>query len=226
MLKTSWIELRSKYYGVKYLLIFLALAMQFTITEYYVVPKYQIASSLDAFIPFVPAFVIPYTLWFFYIAAGLLYLMFTDQKLFVKTQFYLYVGYQIALIVYWLFPHEQLLRPAVTDIPDNIFGDLIRNLYETDTNTNCFPSIHVLNQLAIHFGLCHSKLFREHKWVKYLSFAFLVSVCASTCFIKQHSVLDVLAAFPLSFGCYWLVFRVDWGKVKHRFVKPTPSQDN
>ena len=224
-LRTVW----KKYYGVMYLLIFATLALQFSLTEQLVVPKYWVSTPLDAYIPYLPVFVIPYTLWFVYIAVGLAYLMLTDQKLFIKTQWYLYVGYEFALLVCLIFPHGQLLRPEnIGDVQAHpgIFNDIVRSLYSTDTNTNCLPSIHVLNQLAIHFGLCHSTLFKEHRWVKHTSLVFSILVCASTCFIKQHSILDVVAALPVSWVCHRLVFGTDWKALKNKvFKKKAPTTE-
>lgn len=211
--KNKLTALTNKYYGVTLLPIFALLAIQFSITEQIVIPKFWISSPLDQVIPFLPVFAVPYVLWFAYIAAGLVFLMFTDQKLFVKTQLYLYIGYEIALLIYLVFPHGQPLRPNMGDYPVDLFTDMVRNLYANDTNTNCFPSIHVLNQLAVHIGLCHSTLFCKHPWIKRLSFAFTVLVCASTVFIKQHSILDVIAALPLSWLCYRAVFTVNWKHV-------------
>lgn len=211
-----------KYAGAAYLLVFAALAFQFSLTEKYVQPLYWISTPLDAYIPYLPIFVIPYTLWFGYIAFGLAYLLLTDQRLFVKTQWYLYIGYEIALLVCLFFPHGQPLRPeniGDTAAHPGIFNDIVRSLYSTDTNTNCLPSIHVLNQLAIHFGLCRSALFQKHKWIRYTSLIFSILVCASTCFIKQHSVLDVVTALPVSWICYQLVFRVDWKSLKTKLFK-------
>lgn len=210
-----------RYYGVKFLPIFALLALQFNLTEQIVVPRYWVSSPLDQAIPFLPVFAVPYVLWFAYIAAGLIFLMLTDQQLFVKTQMYLYLGYEIALLVCLIFPHGQPLRPDMSEYPVNIFTDMVRHIYANDTNTNCLPSIHVLNQLAIHFGLCRSQPFRKHKWIKYTSFIFSALVCASTVLIKQHSIMDVVAALPVSFICYQLVFRVDWGKMKARVFKKT-----
>lgn len=211
-----------KHYGIAYLAVFATLALQFSLTEQFVVPKYWISTPLDAYIPYWPIFVIPYTLWFFYIAAGLVYLMLTDQKLFIKTQWYLYLGYEFALLVCLFFPHGQLLRPDnIGDVAAHpgFFNDIVRSLYSTDTNTNCLPSIHVLNQLAIHFGLCHSKLFREHRWVNVTSLIFSILVCLSTCFIKQHSILDVVLALPVSWACYRLVFHTNWKAIGQKLFK-------
>ena len=42
-----------------------------------------------------------------------------------------------------LIPNGQDLRPAVMP-RDNIFCDLVAYTYSLDTNTNVFPSVHVL----------------------------------------------------------------------------------
>lgn len=53
----------------------------------------------------------------------------------------------IFLIVSYAYPNAQHLRPV--EFPrDNIFTDVVRWLYKTDTPTNILPSIHVFNSLA------------------------------------------------------------------------------
>ena len=83
-------------------------------------------------------------------------------------------------------------------------------IYANDTNTNCCPSIHVLNQMAVHIGLCKSKLFRNRKGWKIASLIATILICASTCFIKQHSIVDVSFALLMEIPLYLLVFKVNW----------------
>ena len=122
------------------------------------------------------------------------------------------VGTSVAHLFYLLFPHGQPLRPIITD--NDVFSRVVRDLiYANDTNTNCCPSLHVLDQLAVHIGLCKSKLCRDRKGWKTASLVMTVLICASTVFVKQHSILDVIAALLLEIPLYLLIFKVDWGRV-------------
>lgn len=187
-------------------LIFLVLVQLFSALELHVVPRFWIQCSLDKYIPFIPVFVVPYVFWFLYVGAGLVFLCLRDRETFVPTILLLCAGMGIALLAYALFPHGQPLRPAVTGTDP--FSSWIRGvIYANDTNTNCCPSIHVLNQLAVHIGLCRSRFFRNRRGFKVASLVATVLVCASTVFIKQHSVVDVAAALLLELPLYWLFFR-------------------
>jgi membrane-associated phospholipid phosphatase len=147
----------------------------------------------------------------------LITLCFSDRGDFIRTISLVYVGMTAAMLIYLLFPNGQPLRPIVTD--NDFFSWAVRySIYANDTNTNCCPSIHVLNQLAIHIGICKSKLFRNRKGIKIASLIATILVCASTCFIKQHSVVDVILALLLEIPLYSLVFKVNWNRlVTNRF---------
>lgn len=199
----SWVH---TYRHAALFLIFFVILQLFNIVEQTVVPRYWVACSLDKNIPFIPVFVIPYVFWFLYVGAGLVYLCLRDKQTFIPTILLLCSGMAIAVLVYAVFPHGQPLRPAVTG--SDPFSVFVRDvIYANDTNTNCCPSIHVLNQLAVHAGICHSRRFRDRRGVKLASLIASVLVCASTVLIKQHSILDVAAALLLELPLYWLFFR-------------------
>ena len=203
------VNLLKRYSHAWLFLIFAMLGQQFSLLEQYVIPRYWVYCWVDGLIPFVPAFVIPYTLWFAYVGIGLVVLCLHDREDFVRAFSLMGWGMFIALVIYLIFPHGQPLRPIITD--NDIFSRLVRDvIYANDTNTNYCPSIHVLNQLAVHIGLCKSKLCRDRKWFKWSSAVFTVLVCASTVFLKQHSILDVAAALLLEIPLYLLIYKVDW----------------
>ena len=112
--------------------------------------------ALDDYIPFCEFFVIPYYLWFIYMAAGIIFIAFTDGKLCWRLGIFLITGMTVFLFISTVYPNGQLLRPD-TFARDNIFVHIVQRLYASDTPTNLFPSIHVYNSLAIYFGLAHSQ---------------------------------------------------------------------
>ena len=96
-----------------------------------------------------------------------------------------------------VFPNGHHLRPTVFE-RENIFTDLIRRLYMSDTPTNVLPSIHVYNSIAVMIAVSRSRLFADHRIIKCAMIALGVCIICSTVLIKQHSMLDVSVAFILS----------------------------
>ena len=114
-------------------------------------PYHVIHFPLDQLIPFCEYFIIPYFLWFLYIAAVFIWLFFRDRENFYKYIVFLYTGMTIFLIASAVYPNGHLLRPAEFD-RDNIFIRMVCFLYQADTSTNILPSIHVFNSIAAHMG--------------------------------------------------------------------------
>ena len=100
----------------------------------------------------------------------------------------------------------QALRP-VEFTRDNWMIDIVRGLYDFDTNTNVCPSIHVLGSLAAGFAGLHSKTLKGWGWKLFFVLS-MVFISLSTVFLKQHSILDVFAALALAAICYPIVFFV------------------
>lgn len=185
-----------------YLICFFLLEQNVT-TDYRIIHM-----AIDDYIPFCEIFVIPYYLWFAYIAVTVLYFFFKDEEDYYKTCFFLFTGMTIFIIVSALWPNGHHLRPSV--LPrDNVFTRLVEGLWQIDTATNLWPSIHVYNSLGIHIAIAQSKHFKEKPVIRGLSLVLAVSIILSTVLIKQHSMFDVLTAFIMTAVMYWVVYRYD-----------------
>ena len=164
-----------------------------------------IHTAFDEKIPFIEFFVIPYLLWFGFITFALLYFFFTDRNDFYRMTAFLITGMTVFLIISTLYPNGQILRP--TDFPrDNIFIDLVKDLYLGDTPTNIFPSIHAYNSIGVHLAVRNSKRLNGKKFAQYGSFVLSVLIILSTMFLKQHSVIDVIGAIALAVPAYHLAY--------------------
>lgn len=172
------------------------------------VPKYIVLSPLDDSIPFLAVFIIPYFIWYFYITGALVFLFFRSPEGFVNLCWFMYGGMALACFIYTLFPNGQHLRPYVYG--DDILSRMVRYVYSVDTPTNSAPSIHVMNSIAIHSALIHYRGFKSRFHpVKVVSFILMLLICASTVFVKQHSVIDVAGGVVLSSLLYLLIYRRD-----------------
>ena len=149
---------------------------------------------LDDMIPFMEIFLIPYVLWYALVVGSLGYFALYDVESFKKLQIFIMLVQGMAMVVYILYPNRQDLRPEVFP-RDNFFTDCIGFLYSFDTNTNVCPSCHVGYSLGI--ASVWLKKQDAAKWVKVSVVVLVALICASTCFIKQHSAVDFFAALPV-----------------------------
>ena len=109
----------------------------FTYLENRHVRYHIIDSSLDDKIPFCEYFIIPYLLWFLYIAVTVGYFLFFNEN---TTEFWslilnLAIGMTLFLIVSYVYPNGLNIRPAEFT-NDSVFTRMVQFLYRTDTPTN------------------------------------------------------------------------------------------
>lgn len=164
---------------------------------------YPVHSRLDDVIPFCEVFVIPYVGWYFLIIVSLLYFALYNPDNFKNLQKYIIITQIIATAIYIIFPTRQDLRPTEF-AGDNILIDFLQCIYTLDTNTGVCPSLHVAFSLGIASTWIREK--SASKITKVLVVIFVVLVCASVAFVKQHSVIDIFAAIPVCLFAEWLVF--------------------
>lgn len=181
----------------------------FTYLERNVTSHYRLIHlKPDDLIPFCEVFVIPYLLWFAYVAVTVLYFFFKDKDDYFRICTFLFTGMTVFLIISTLWPNGHNLRPTVMP-RDNVFTNLVAMLYKTDTPTNLWPSIHVYNSLGCHFAVMKSARLEKHKGIRIGSLLLCVSIILSTVFIKQHSVFDVTTAFIMAAVMYGIVYHSD-----------------
>ena len=146
---------------------------------------------LDDKIPFVEGFIVPYLLWFPFMALGIVYVFFMDKKEFLPMGWNLVIGMSLFLVVSFIFPNGLQLRPEVFP-RDNICTDLVKHLYSIDTSTNVIPSIHVFNSLVCGISFGRVLWWNKHKVCAVCSYVMAGLIVLSTMFVKQHSIVDVV----------------------------------
>ncbi len=164
---------------------------------------YPVHCTLDDVIPFCEFFVIPYVGWYLLIIISLIYFALYNPDNFKNMNKYIIITQVLATIVYIVFPNRQDLRPEVF-ARDNIFTDIMGVLYRLDTCTGVCPSLHV----AISIGIASTWLREKSasRGRKTFIVVFCALVCISVAFVKQHSVVDIFAAFPVCFIAEYITF--------------------
>jgi membrane-associated phospholipid phosphatase len=181
-----------------------------------------IYTKLDDYIPFCEVFIIPYFLWFLYIAATFVYFLLTSKQDFYKLCANLFIGMTICLIIYTVWPNGHHLRVDLNSLGrSNIFITMLSGIYKVDTATNVFPSIHVFNSVGALIAIRQSEKLKKIKWLQWSVLALTVLICMSTVFLKQHSVLDVIGGLVLSLILYVVIYvpSREENKAKHTLSK-------
>lgn len=147
-------------------------------------------------IPFIPYFIIFY--FSTYVLAIFPYFIVKDIVDYRNAVLAYLVVIFISSIVYLIYPVETI-RPGF--IVDNIFLKMVAILYSVAKPYNLFPSMHVsLSALA---GII---CFKYNKKLGYWLIFWLMMVMLSTLFVKQHYIVDLVAALVLAFLVYYLFF--------------------
>ena len=164
---------------------------------------HTIQCAADGAIPFCEYFVLPYFAWFPFLVWGQAYTLLRDVPVFRRLMRYFILTFTLAVIIYLVYPSAQALRPEAFP-RENVSTDIVRFLYRIDTPTNILPSEHVIGSAAVVFAAWQSEKLRKRRWAVLL-LGMLISV--STVFLKQHSLLDHLAAFPVCLLGWLACFR-------------------
>jgi len=191
------------------LLYFIIYMIWFEYIEKHSVSAYTIISTkIDYKIPFCEVFIIPYVMWFGYIAWIVAYTFFKDEKGYINVTRYLMIGMTVFLLISTFFPNVHRLRPYMMP-RDNVFCSMVKFLYRIDTPTNLWPSIHVYNSIGVYAAVAHDERLGKNKWVNNGCAVLSTLIIMSTLFLKQHSMFDVLTGIIMSVVVYVLVYRMD-----------------
>lgn len=195
----SWCRNHPVYFMAGYLVFYLAFF--FLLEKSVQVPDLVLHCTLDDLIPFCKYAIIPYYAWFAWIPATLFFLLRRGPRWdFWRLCLPLFTGMTLALLFCAVVPNGVYLRPA--HIPGtDVFARAVRELYHTDTPTNVFPSIHVLN--AVTLDLAWQRRLRRDRivvrlWGGAASHLLAAAIVASTMLLKQHSAMDVMGGILLA----------------------------
>ncbi len=190
------------------------LYLEKTVTRDY----YVLHTRLDDLIPFNEYFIIPYLLWFAYVAGTILYFFFTSKQDYYRLCAYLFTGMTISLLICTIFPNGTDLRTMV-DPDKNFCSKLVYYLHAADTSTNIFPSIHVFNSIGVHIAVMHSESLRKKRWVCNSSFVLMIAICMATVTLKQHSVVDVAGSLVMAYVLYPFVYSPAYQRSRQKVTR-------
>ncbi|MBQ2062846.1 MAG: hypothetical protein II458_09295 [Oscillospiraceae bacterium] len=152
-------------------------------------PSHVLTTALDSAIPFVPAWVTVYFLSFAVWIINGFWITSESKPHGYRFSFSYILSLLISAAVFLLYPGT-MTRPELTG--DGILMAMMRFLYWIDSPTNLCPSLHVVITYFCWRGAWGCR--KIPLWYKWFSFVFLILVCFSILFVKQHALVDIPAA--------------------------------
>ncbi|BCB05268.1 phosphatase PAP2 family protein [Bacillus sp. KH172YL63] len=198
--------MRSKKKDLPYLLCFLVmpvLGMLYKLLNTDSREAVILSTEIDNMIPFQPAFIVPYIIWYGFILGYLFYFWYKDIPTFLRTLGVIAIGELICFVIYFYF-QTTVPRPDVQG--NGIFADLVRMIYSHDQPYNAFPSIHVLTTFAVMLGNINIK--DKHPFHKMFVPVMGSLIIVSTLFVKQHFILDMISSVFLTSFIYGIMFEL------------------
>lgn len=166
---------------------------------------YPIGCALDGRIPFCEWFIFPYFTWFPYMVAAGLYFILKDHEAFERYMLSLIVGFFISTLICSVFPNGQNLRPDF--YRNNFAAQIVKWTQEFDTNTNVFPSMHVVGALGTAIAVASAATLRKKIWLRILNVLLCTAIILATVFLKQHSVLDIFGGVVVAGVTAFVVYK-------------------
>jgi PAP2 superfamily. len=206
----------------RHLLAVLTIALQgliyLQITPLATQDSVQVNTSLDDLIPYLSWFVIFYVAWMPLLYIAFIYLGMTNRSLYWRTIIAYNAAVTVSNLIFILFP-TSMPRPEISG--NDIFYMLVLFIYNHDQPVNCFPSIHCLTTYLLFISMIRHQLFSVG--MRVLFSVFFWSIIASTVFIKQHALVDVIGGILLAEMAYRVV---EYVLDKQRKVPITEQHDS
>ncbi|REE78968.1 PAP2 superfamily protein [Paenibacillus taihuensis] len=197
------------------MLIFPVMGWLYALTNKPATQVYSLVTDLDRAIPLVKIFVLPYSVWIFYIYICLIYFFIKDPAVYRRSL----ITYVIcALVCYGIYMVFQTTVPRPSISGTDPITRLLGYVYGRDLPFNCFPSIHCFSSYMVMKALYTSKF--RGRINQLLIYTMSTTIILSTFFVKQHVLFDAIAGILLADIVYRLVSRADRVSASMRKAKP------
>lgn len=176
----------------------------------------SLVTDLDREIPFVKAFVLPYVSWYAFLLIAFVYLAFKNREVYYQTLLQFNVGLLICYATYAVY-QTHVPRPQIAG--DDWLLQMVQWVYRADQPFNCFPSTHVLTSylmMKAYLGAANI----PRLYTAAVTFMSLL-IIASTQFMKQHVLLDIMGAVLVAEGVMFAVSRFRQGLFGSPMVAPS-----
>lgn len=176
----------------------------------------DMTSALENAIPFQPGWIVIYFGCYLFWAVNYILIARRGKEVWFRFLTADLLAELICGLFFVLLPTTNV-RPVITD--GDLFSNLTAFLYFVDPAKNLFPSIHCMASWFCWIGVRSDRRFPT--WYKWFNCLFALCVCASTLFLKQHCIPDVIAGVLLAELCWFAANHTPcWRKIQTLFSPP------
>ena len=165
----------------------------------------------DDAVPFIPAFSVIYVLAYVQWIVGFILIARDSRGLCYRVISGEMISKLICMALFLLVP-TAMTRAEIAS--DGFFDTLVGYIYQMDAADNLFPSIHCLESWVCFRGAMQMK--KAVPRYRYFNFLFSLLVFASTVFIKQHVVVDIIAGVLTAEIGQQIAQKIDSARIFHR----------
>ena len=213
---------RIKGYAIPIGILYLALQHCFYLAGHYLASWFGFTPflpkiPLDDMIPIVSVFIIPYIWSYVYWAMGPMVVSKCKKDHFADFMAAILVACTAGMLVLAFFPtFMDRVAEGLFVVPQNptIFDKLRMFWYSLDGSEmayNLLPSFHCLNSTLCYLGVARRK--EIPLWFRIYSLVITILIYASTVYVKQHYVLDIVTGVILAVIAYTVCKKFHWGRM-------------
>ncbi|NLV87151.1 MAG: phosphatase PAP2 family protein, partial [Clostridiales bacterium] len=144
---------------------------------------------------------------FVYMVSAGIYFLIKEERAFESYLITLWTGFFLSMLFISIFPTGQELRPE-SFTRENPAIWAVKQIYAFDTNTNVFPSMHVVGALTVGVSVFKSRSLKKNCWVQAVSAISCVLIVLATVFLKQHSILDVFGGIVFYIAAHFIALGI------------------
>lgn len=213
---------RVKTYGVVIGIVYLALQHGFYLLGHYIADFIGFAPflpkiAMDDAIPIVSAFIIPYVWAYLYWAMGPMAVSKCEKQHFADYMAANLIACAAGTLALAFFPtYMDRVAEGLYIVPENPdFFDRLRlfwySLDGSEMAYNLLPSFHCINSTLCYLGVAGRK--EIPVWYRAYSLVMSLLIFASTVYVKQHYVLDIVTGIALAAPIYFLCKKYHLGRM-------------
>jgi len=177
---------------------------------------YDVSTSFDSQIPFMPIFIFGYII--VYLAILLIYLTIKDMSDWHRAVVSFFIATTLTYVFFLVFPVHMNLRPDLSSAT-GVSLIVTKYYYLIDLPYNCFPSLHVTYPT-----LATLVAWRNHKIMRWVFLLMAIIVAVSVVLVKQHYLADVAAGFINACLCFYMTIRLENVWKRFPIFKPSNVQ--
>ncbi len=179
--------------------------------------------ALDDAIPIVSVFIVPYIWSYAFWAMGPMVVSKCEKQHFADYMAANLIACTAGMLVLAFFPtYMDRVAEGLFDVPEDptVFDRLRMFWYSLDGSKiayNLLPSFHCINSTLCYLGVARRK--EIPLWFRVYSLITALLIYASTLYVKQHFILDVVTGIPLAAAAFFLCKKLHWGRMFDPIVR-------